>query len=155
VHGAAVEAAAWRSSNLSCWSCHAAGAQMTAAMQQGKCGALKAAMAKEQDVLDFLVDLLSLRQPAVTQAVAAAIVCGPLLFQLHVLAERHRYMNRPQSIWEILMMDVENNGRPPLSWRCFCDVHTCRKRVAMIWRVPKARAKAGGRRCHAGPGFTI
>ena len=56
---------------------------------------------------------------------------------------------------EELMMDVENNGRPPLSWRCFCDVHTCRKREAMIWRVPKARANAGGRRCHAGPGFTI
>ena len=55
----------------------------------------------------------------------------------------------------MLMMDVENNGRPPLSWRCFCDVHTCRKREAMIWRVPKARANAGGRRCHAGPGFAI
>ena len=101
---------------------------MAAAMQHGKCDALKAAMAKEQDpatlhlvnarsraphyvsaaqdVLDFLVDLLSLGQPAVTQAspaarcvfgvcfagvsacqaVAAVIVCGPLLSQLHVLA---------------------------------------------------------------------
>ncbi|CAE7565551.1 unnamed protein product, partial [Symbiodinium microadriaticum] len=55
---------------------------------------------RTEDVLDFLVDLLSLGQPAVTQAVAAVIVCGPLLSQLHVLAERHRYMNRPQSIWE-------------------------------------------------------
>ena len=172
VHGAAVEAAAWRSSNLSCWSGHAAGleqhiaadagrkaavrlgglarvtvevfwdegvcgqhvdrteAQTAAAMRQREDrGAVRAAMAKEQDpatlhlvmparsraphhvsaaqdVLDFLVDLLSLGQPAVTQAspaarcvfgvcfagvsagqaVAAVIVCGPLLSQLHVLA---------------------------------------------------------------------
>ncbi|CAE7627040.1 unnamed protein product, partial [Symbiodinium sp. KB8] len=150
VHGAAVEAAAWRSSNLSCWSGHAAGleqhiaadagrkaavrlgglarvtvevfwdegvcgqhvdrteAQTAAAMRQREDrGAVRAAMAKEQDVLDFLVDLLSLGQPAVTQAVAAVIVCGPLLSQLHVLAA---------PVW---------------------------KRVAMMWRVPKARANAG------------
>ena len=134
VHGAAVEAAAWRSSNLSCWSCHAAGveqhvaaktgrkaawrlgglariiggscdegvcgqhvdrteAQMLTAMQHKQCSALQAAMAKEeeppfpacdararasyyfraaQDALDFLVDLLSIGQPAVTQASPAA-----------------------------------------------------------------------------------
>ncbi|OLP84456.1 hypothetical protein AK812_SmicGene34667 [Symbiodinium microadriaticum] len=62
-------------------------AQTAAAMRQREDrGAVRAAMAKEQDVLDFLVDLLSLGQPAVTQAVAAVIVCGPLLSQLHVLA---------------------------------------------------------------------
>ncbi|CAE7948130.1 unnamed protein product [Symbiodinium sp. KB8] len=61
-------------------------AQMTAAMQHNKCSALQAAMGKEEDALDFLIDLLSIGQPAVTQAVAEVIVCGPLLSQLHVLA---------------------------------------------------------------------
>ncbi|CAE7573179.1 unnamed protein product [Symbiodinium microadriaticum] len=61
-------------------------AQMLTAMQHKQCSALQAAMAKEEDALDFLVDLLSLGQPAVTQAVAEVIVCGPLFSQLHVLA---------------------------------------------------------------------
>ena len=217
VHGAAVEAAAWRSSNLSCWSCHAAGleqhiaaeagrkaalrlgglarvtvevfwdegvcgqhvdraeAQIAAAMQQGKCDAIQAAMAKEQDpaslhlvnarsraphyvsaaqdVLDFLVDLLSLGQPAVTQE-SSGEVCVRSLFcgcrcgsgrgggdrlraaalpaaragntglvgvcwggdgvgmtdvrELRCVSQaaRHRYVNRPQSIWEAYNMLV-------------------------------------------------
>ncbi|CAE7944873.1 pncA, partial [Symbiodinium necroappetens] len=100
VHGAAVEVLSSTLLPKLAERLHCAWAQIAAAMQQGKCDAIQAAMAKEQDVLDFLVDLLSLGQPAVTQAVAAAIVCGPLLFQLHVLAARHRYVNRPQSIWE-------------------------------------------------------
>ncbi|CAE7900161.1 pncA [Symbiodinium necroappetens] len=92
---------------------HGAWAQMLTAMQHKQCSALQAAMAKEEDALDFLVDLLSIGQPAVTQAIAEVIVCGPLLSQLHVLAERHRYVNRPKSIWEILMIDVENDGPVP------------------------------------------
>ncbi|CAE7392766.1 pncA, partial [Symbiodinium sp. CCMP2456] len=113
VHGAAVEVLTSQLLPKLAERLRSAWAQMATAMQQDKAGALQAAIAKEQDVLDFVVDLLSLRQPAVTQAVAAGIVCGPLLSQLHVLAERHRCLNRPQSIWEILMMDVENNGLVP------------------------------------------
>ena len=66
---------------------------MTTAMQHNKCSALQAAMGKEeeppfpacdarsrasyyfraaQDALDFLIDLLSIGQPAVTQASPAA-----------------------------------------------------------------------------------
>jgi len=86
---------------------------MAKAMHKDSSGALQAALTMEQDVLNLLIDLLGLRQPAVTQAVAELIVCGPLLSQLHVLAERHRYMNRPKSIWEIMMMDVQNNGPLP------------------------------------------
>ncbi|CAE7793590.1 pncA, partial [Symbiodinium necroappetens] len=113
VHGAAVEVL--RSTLLPTLAerLHCAWAQMTTAMQHNKCSALQAAMGKEEDALDFLIDLLSIGQPAVTQAVAEVIVCGPLLSQLHVLAERHRYVNRPKSIWEILMIDVENDGPLP------------------------------------------
>ncbi|CAE7227060.1 pncA [Symbiodinium sp. CCMP2592] len=92
---------------------HCAWAQMAKAMHKDSSGALQAALTMEKDVLDLVIDLLGLRQPAVTQAVAELIVCGPLLSQLHVLAERHRYMNRPKSIWEIMMIDVENNGPLP------------------------------------------
>ncbi|CAE7856396.1 unnamed protein product, partial [Symbiodinium sp. KB8] len=87
-------------------------AQMLTAMQHKQCSALQAAMAKEEDALDFLVDLLSLGQPAVTQAVAEVIVCGPLFSQLHVLATPVCLLR--VLIWptaKILMMDVENNGR--------------------------------------------
>ena len=98
---------------------------MATAMQKDKPSALQAALTMEQeppfpacdarsrascyvraaqDALDFVIDLLSLGQPAVTQAspaascvsvwsvfcacqaVAELIVCGPLLSQLHVLA---------------------------------------------------------------------
>ncbi|CAE7943353.1 unnamed protein product, partial [Symbiodinium necroappetens] len=101
VHGAAVEVLSSTLLPKLAERLHCAWAQMSTAMRQREDrGAVRAAMAKEQDVLDFLVDLLSLGQPAVTQAVATVIVCGPLLSQLRVLAERHRYMNRPQSIWE-------------------------------------------------------
>ncbi|CAE7390386.1 pncA, partial [Symbiodinium sp. CCMP2456] len=113
VHGAAVEVLTSQLLPKLAERLRSAWAQMATAMQQDKAGALQAAIAKEQDVLDFVVDLLSLGQPAVTEAVAAGIVCGPLLSQLHVLAERHRCLNRPQSIWEILMMDVENTGLVP------------------------------------------
>ncbi|CAE7348633.1 pncA [Symbiodinium sp. CCMP2456] len=113
VHGAAVEVL--RSTLLPKLAerLHCAWAQMATAMQKDKPSALQAALTMEQDALDFVIDLLSLAQPAVTQAVAELIVCGPLLSQLHVLAERHRYVNRPRSIWEILMIDVENNGPVP------------------------------------------
>ncbi|CAE7227026.1 pncA [Symbiodinium sp. CCMP2592] len=113
VHGAAVEVLTSKLLPELAERLHCAWAQMATAMQQDNSSALQAALAKEKDVLDFITDLVSLGQPAVTQAVAELIVCGPLLSQLHVLAARHRYVNRPKSIWEILMMDVENNGPVP------------------------------------------
>ncbi|CAE7227064.1 pncA, partial [Symbiodinium sp. CCMP2592] len=113
VHGAAVEVLRSQLLPKLAERLHCAWAQMAKAMHKDSSGALQAALTMEKDVLDLVIDLLGLRQPAVTQAVAELIVCGPLLSQLHVLAERHRYMNRPKSIWEIMMIDVENNGPLP------------------------------------------